>query len=293
MVVKEVFNRLLGFHGDSPITPTDLLVSLHLIDANKADLKTVMKATSMCLQEKQVFTQEVLAVVLQQLMDQTPLPTLLMRTVIQALSSYPRLSGFVMNILQRLILKKVRNRDMSFSCNKSLILTLFKVWKQKVVWEGFIKCCQRTKPQSFAVLMQLPAPQLTEALKICPDLRQPLRDHLLTFTEAQRAHIPTATQEIVLGPYTASPPDTVQPAAVPLSQPDVVVCDPLFPSTFIKFHKFFCRFWIQMFLCHHLRRSRYPQEWNKYFKYNIYYYVIKFFIIVLYIFLLIVICKQH
>mgnify|MGYP005984860093 CR=1 FL=1 len=125
VVVREVFNRLLGLHGDSPITPTELLVALHLIDSTKADLKTIIKATSMCLQEKQVtmfnilsyliyycefqvFTQEVLAVVLQQLMDQTPLPTLLMRTVIQALGSYPRLSGFVMNILQRLILKQVR-----------------------------------------------------------------------------------------------------------------------------------------------------------------------------------------
>ncbi|KAJ8940017.1 hypothetical protein NQ314_010848 [Rhamnusium bicolor] len=201
VVVREVFNRLLGLHGDSPITPTELLVSLHLIDSNKADLKTVMKATSVCLQEKQVYTQEVLAVVLQQLMDQTPLPTLLMRTVIQALSSYPRLSGFVMNILQRLILKKV--------------------WKQKVVWEGFIKCCQRTKPQSFAVLMQLPAPQLTEALNICPDLKQPLREHLLTFTEAQRAHIPSAMQEIVLGPYTVPPP-VMPPPAAPLSQTDVI-----------------------------------------------------------------------
>lgn len=57
----------------------------------------------------QIFTQEVLAVVLQQLMDQPTLPTLLMRTVIQALGSYPRLSGFVMNILQRLILKQVCN----------------------------------------------------------------------------------------------------------------------------------------------------------------------------------------
>ncbi|XP_018561363.1 symplekin isoform X1 [Anoplophora glabripennis] len=203
VVVKEVFNRLLGFHGDSPITPTDLLVSLHLINADKADLKTVMKATSMCLQEKQVFTQEVLAVVLQQLMDQTPLPTLLMRTVIQALTSYPRLSGFVMNILQRLILKKV--------------------WKQKVVWEGFIKCCQRTKPQSFAVLMQLPTPQLTEALNICSELREPLREHLLTFTEAQRAHIPAATQETVLGPFTVPVPGAVQPSAVP--QTDVLVLD--------------------------------------------------------------------
>lgn len=106
-MVREVFNRLLGMHGDSPITPTELLVALHLIDASKADLKTVMKATSMCLSEKQIFTQEVLAVVLQQLMDQQTLPTLLMRTVIQALGSYPRLSGFVMNILQRLILKQV------------------------------------------------------------------------------------------------------------------------------------------------------------------------------------------
>uniref|UniRef100_A0A6P7G6A9 Symplekin n=1 Tax=Diabrotica virgifera virgifera TaxID=50390 RepID=A0A6P7G6A9_DIAVI len=106
VVVREVFNRLLGLHGDSPITPSELLVALHLIDSTQADLKNVMKATSLCLQEKQVYTQEVLAVVLQQLMDQTPLPTLLMRTVIQALCSYPRLSGFVMNILQRLILKK-------------------------------------------------------------------------------------------------------------------------------------------------------------------------------------------
>lgn len=107
IVVKEVFNRLLGIHGESSVTPTELLVALHLIDSNKADIKTVMKATSMCLNEKHIFTQEVLAVVLQQLMDQPHLPTLLMRTVIQALSSYPRLSGFVMNILQRLILKQV------------------------------------------------------------------------------------------------------------------------------------------------------------------------------------------
>lgn len=54
VVVREVFNRLLGLHGDSPITPTELLVALHLVDLSKTDLKTVIKATSMCLQEKQV-----------------------------------------------------------------------------------------------------------------------------------------------------------------------------------------------------------------------------------------------
>ncbi|KAF5275676.1 hypothetical protein FQA39_LY06788 [Lamprigera yunnana] len=187
VVVKEVFNRLLGLHGESPITSTELLVALHLVDLNKADLKTIMKATSMCLNEKQVFTQEVLAVVLQQLMDQTSLPTLLMRTVIQALSLHPRLSGFVMNILQRLILKQV--------------------WKQKVVWEGFVKCCLKTRPQSFSVLMQLPAPQLAEALTMCSELREPLRQYLQTFTEGQRTHIPSSVQEVLLAlPHTVLPP---------------------------------------------------------------------------------------
>ncbi|KAL3281104.1 hypothetical protein HHI36_004328 [Cryptolaemus montrouzieri] len=218
VVVKEVFNRLLGLHGDSPISPTELLVSLHIIDSTKADLKTVIKATSLCLQEKQVFTQEVMAVVLQQLMDQTPLPTLLMRTVIQALGSYPRLSGFVMNILQRLIIKQV--------------------WKQKVVWEGFIKCCQRTKPQSFAVLMQLPPPQLTEALNMCRELREPLKEHLLSLTEGQLAHIPSAVQEILLNPYrhstdTPALPVVVPPLPVPPPEQTMVGVSPSVESTMV------------------------------------------------------------
>lgn len=124
-----------------------------------------LAATSLCFAEKQIFTQEIVAVVMQQLMDMTPLPTLLMRTVIQSLSLYPRLSGFVMNILQRLILKQV--------------------WKQPKVWEGFVKCCERTQPQSFSVILQLPPAQLTEALKMAPDLRQPLIDHVEAFADNQ------------------------------------------------------------------------------------------------------------
>lgn len=54
-----------------------------------------------------MYTSEVLAVVMQQLMEQSPLPMLLMRTVIQSLTMYPRLGGFVMNILSRLIMKQV------------------------------------------------------------------------------------------------------------------------------------------------------------------------------------------
>src|SRR5690625_4341103 len=105
-------------------------------------------ATNLCFEEKHIYTAEVLAVVMQMLAEQTTLPTLLMRTVIQTLSHYPRLIGFVMNnILQKLILKQV--------------------WNQKKVWEGFIKCCQRTLPQSFPVLLQLPPAQLDSVFATC------------------------------------------------------------------------------------------------------------------------------
>lgn len=67
----------------------------------------VISATSLCFAEQQSYTQEVLAVVMQSLMEQSPLPTLFMRTVIQSLALYPRLIGFIMNILQRLIQKQV------------------------------------------------------------------------------------------------------------------------------------------------------------------------------------------
>ncbi|XP_046643772.1 symplekin-like [Daphnia pulicaria] len=184
-VVKKVFGRLLGTVGDSsatypsPLSPTELLIALHNIDSAQCDMKTIMKATSICFMERGVYTQEVLAVVMQQLMDQNPLPTLLMRTVLQSLSLYPRLSGFVMNILQRLIVKQV--------------------WKQKKVWEGFIKCCQRTKPQSFAVILQLPPQFLQELLNTSPDLKTPLLEHVMAFTDNQRMHIPKLTMDVLNG----------------------------------------------------------------------------------------------
>lgn len=106
-----------------------------------------------------------MALVIRELVEITPLPTLLMRTVIQSLSLYPRLSGFIMNILQRLIVKQV--------------------WKHPKVWEGFVKCCERTQPQSFAVILQLTHVQLADALKMSPGLKTPLLAHIDSFTENQ------------------------------------------------------------------------------------------------------------
>ncbi|KAG8143605.1 hypothetical protein E2320_000847, partial [Naja naja] len=107
--------------------------------------------TNLCFAEHNVYTSEVLAVVMQQLMEQNPLPMLLMRTV----------------------------------------------WKYPKVWEGFIKCCQRTKPQSFQVILQLPPQQLSAVFEKCPELREPLLAHVRSFTPHQQAHVPNSTMAIL------------------------------------------------------------------------------------------------
>ncbi|KAG0711695.1 Symplekin [Chionoecetes opilio] len=206
-VVKEVFNRLWGVTldtGASPLTPVDLLVALHLIDNDKCDVKTVIKATGLCFGERNIYTAEVLAFVLQQLMEQPSLPTLFMRTVIQTLTHYPKLLGFIMNVLQRLISRQV--------------------WKQRKVWEGFIKCCQRAGAQSFTVLLQLPPPQLADVFSVAPDLRSRLLDHIATLTENQRAHIPPSLMDVIEGIVVADIALPVpHPSEVPLP-PGAEVC---------------------------------------------------------------------
>lgn len=203
IVVKEVFNRLLGTqHSEgsstvSPLTPGDLLISLHNIDSTKCDMKSIIKATNLCFGETNVYTSEVLAVVMQQLMEQNPLPMLLMRTVIQSLTMYPRLGGFVMNILSRLIVKQV--------------------WKYPKVWEGFVKCCQRTKPQSYSVLLQLPPAQLTSVFERCPEMREPLMQHVHSFTPHQQAHIPASIMTILEAKKPE--PKPVEPAVEKETEP--------------------------------------------------------------------------
>ncbi len=100
-----------------------------------------------------------------------------MRTVIKAAASYRGMVGFVVNILQRLIVKQA--------------------WKQPRVWEGFIKCCKSTAPQSYAVVLQLPTAQLTSFLESAPELRDPLLLHVENFSRSQRAHVQASTMAVL------------------------------------------------------------------------------------------------
>ena len=93
------------------------MISLHNIDTtDESAMKAVMKgrssssrsslisvsvvftAVTLLFQERTIYNQEVLSVVLQQLMDQSPLPTLFMRTVVFVLTSVDVLAMFVVSL---------------------------------------------------------------------------------------------------------------------------------------------------------------------------------------------------
>ncbi|CAM0151620.1 unnamed protein product [Urochloa decumbens] len=158
---QTALSRILqGSSRNGPsLDPSEILIAIHVIDPDKEGipLKKVMDACSACFEQRTIFTQQVLAKALNQLVEQIPLPLLFMRTVMQAIGVFPALVDFVMEIMSRLVSKQI--------------------WKYPKLWVGFLKCAILTKPQSYGVLLQLPAPQLENALSKNPALKAPLVEH--------------------------------------------------------------------------------------------------------------------
>ncbi|KAK7030720.1 mitogen-activated protein kinase [Favolaschia claudopus] len=140
------------------LTPAELMVLLH--DAEKEiGLQSAKEAITVCFQMTDVFRSEILAVVMQQIMDEPVLPVLFLRTVIQAVTTYKSLVGFVSTtLLSRLITKKI--------------------WTNPRLWEGFIMCAKVIAPASFGALLQLPKDQLRELVDKQPNLKSGLRDYV-------------------------------------------------------------------------------------------------------------------
>ncbi|XP_024187491.1 uncharacterized protein LOC112192134 [Rosa chinensis] len=146
-------------HSGPLLAPAEVLIAIHGIDPDRdgIPLKKVTDACNACFEQRQIFNQQVLAKVLNQLVEQIPLPLLFMRTVLQAIGAFPALVDFIMEILSRLVSKQI--------------------WKYPKLWVGFLKCALLTKPQSFGVLLQLPPAQLENALKRTAALKAPLVAH--------------------------------------------------------------------------------------------------------------------
>ncbi|GAQ84109.1 HEAT repeat family protein [Klebsormidium nitens] len=167
---KLALNRLLqGSAATGPaLTPPEVLVALHEVDPKRdgVPLKKVTDACTACMAQRTIFTPQVLATTLNQLVERSPIPLLFMRTVLQSVGASPSLRPFVVELLGRLVRREI--------------------WNMPQLWVGFLKAAHHTVPDSLPVLLQLPARQVAEVVAKNPDLKPLLAAHV-THTSARTA----------------------------------------------------------------------------------------------------------
>ncbi|KAF9582624.1 hypothetical protein BGW38_010959 [Lunasporangiospora selenospora] len=148
------------------LSPSELLIELHSME-NVVGWRTACEAMDICFHHPEIYKSEIIAVVLQQLLDRPTIPSLFMRTVIQSITMYKNLVGFVNSmILARLVSKKV--------------------WERPVLWKGFIRCAKLMQPTSSSVLASLPKPQLKEILNAEPSLKESVEAYLKAKSSGRR-----------------------------------------------------------------------------------------------------------
>jgi len=185
--VKDVFYRLLGVQKGhqvatsgqtghvAPLTAVELLLILHKMEGTS--VKPSIEAISLCLAEKQVFTFEVFATAIDEMLQLEKLPTLFMRTVLQALITHPRMASQIVNTLVKLIGRKI--------------------WEMDKMWHGFVMCCQRLKAKCVTILLQLPEEALLKIIQTAPDLNSYLAAHLDSLDQAKRNKIDSYFKTVV------------------------------------------------------------------------------------------------
>ncbi|KAF9313008.1 hypothetical protein BG003_005695 [Podila horticola] len=180
---------------DPVLSPSELLVTLHSME-DTVGWKAACEAMDICFNHPEIYKSEIIAVVLQQLLDQPTIPSLFMRTVIQAITLYKNLVGFVNSmILARLVAKKV--------------------WTRPVLWKGFVRCAKLMQPTSSSVLATLPKPQLKEVLAMDPSLKEPVEAYVKAKSSGRRVGGGAAKQVNLQNvAATAPPPDAPVPEAV-------------------------------------------------------------------------------
>mmetsp|Transcript_5753 Transcript_5753/g.17138 ORF Transcript_5753/g.17138 Transcript_5753/m.17138 type:complete len:1243 (+) Transcript_5753:257-3985(+) len=157
------------------IQPRELLYDLHTINADGSHVEDAMKQ---CFERRRIFTQEVLATVLQRMVEMTPLPALFMKSVIETARLHPELQRFIsQSILGRLIGREI--------------------WTNRTHWGAFIRAFEETMPKSTSMLLRLPPGQLQEALAESKVLRDNVQRYADESKREGRTAVPSWLVSII------------------------------------------------------------------------------------------------
>lgn len=141
----------------------DLLIHLHNAE-NAVPLKRCLEATQLCISMASVFHPDILSAAIQRMssIPNKPLPTILMRTVIEAVSIHRRAIGpFVANLLRQLASSPTR-----------------RIWADPKTWEGFVRLVRLMTPVSFSAIILLPVEQVRKIIEIAPEIKTDLSTYV-------------------------------------------------------------------------------------------------------------------
>lgn len=160
--------------GTSLTTPVDFLVGVLALSRSDAPLEQILSVAQTCLWDP-TFGQAALQAVLDQLSARSPLPLLVAWAMEQTLERFDGSKPFIVELMARLVDRQV--------------------YRHKHPWQGFIRLVERTAPDSFAVLVQLPPAELRNLLRGRSDdvLRSTL--HSWANAESRRHSVPRAVLE--------------------------------------------------------------------------------------------------
>lgn len=159
---KDIIGTLMGVHPPT-LSPADLLIELHNIDPSPS----ASVAISACFELKSIFKQESVAKAVQQLLEKTVIPDLFMRTVHLARIFHPELETYLTETVMMKLIDK-------------------QVWRNAILWEGYLRYCSEIKERSVKSLLSLPVAQLEDALSRQQVLRTVFADLMSNPKNAKR-----------------------------------------------------------------------------------------------------------
>ncbi|CAK5273974.1 unnamed protein product [Mycena citricolor] len=205
-----VTSNLPRLRSSELLGPAELMVLLH--DSEKEiGLQVAKEAISVCFSMTEIFRSDVLAVVMQQIVDEPVIPVLFLRTA-RPFSGAPTTADHIWQVIQAVTTYKSLVPFVSTTLFSRLITK--KIWTNPRLWEGFIWCAKVIAPASFGALLHLPKDQLRELVDKQPNLKSGLRN-FVTKKSANKAKVADILK--ILGEPVDLEPTTTETVEVPQS----------------------------------------------------------------------------
>lgn len=193
------------------LTLAQLLVELHRVPTARASLPSVARAIAVGVG---LCTLDYVAAqtVLESLEQEKPVPSLLLKTLLQIKETYPTFRNLTLASLTRLAKQPTS------------------LWDDKVLWKGFCIACRKLQPHSFGALAELPSLQREQFFLENKEQNMTMLDDFKAYVAAEearaaRAGAATATDKTYRRALVGVPAATLQArscARAPASSEDLL-----------------------------------------------------------------------